>query len=411
MTPAETTRLANGLTIATVAMPGVRTAAVGLCAGAGARHEAEPENGLAHLFEHMLFKGTELRDARGLAEAIEDVGGALNAWTSRDLTLFHARVMAADMPLAVELLAEMVMQPRFAEADLALEKQVVDAEIREALDAAEDRVFDLLQEAAFPGQPLGRPILGTPATLAALGTEALRHWRDRSFRGPGLALVAAGAVTHADVVAAAAPLFAALPAEPPPACAPARFEGEVRGERRRADVTQVALGFRGPGVHAPDHYAAELFATALGGGASSRLFQELREARGLAYSVSASHAPFADLGLMTIHLATRPEDAERAAALAREVAEATAATLSEAELARARTQLKAGLLMGLEGCAGQASWVGQTLLAHGRAVPPEEVEAAIDGVTVEAARAAGAAMLQGPVALASVGPKPLKRLP
>ncbi len=411
MTEVATSRLANGLTVATVVMPGLRTAAVGLCARVGARHEQAAENGLAHLFEHMLFKGTDVRDARALAEAIEDVGGALNAWTSRDMTLFHARVMAGDMPLAVSLLAEMVTKPRFAEADLALEKQVVDAEIREAADAAEDRVFDLLQEAAFPDQPLGRPILGTPATLARIDTSALRAWRDRSYRGPGLALVAAGAVSHAELVAAAAALLDDLPSAPPADFERAAFAGRTLAERRRADVTQIAIGLPGPGVHAPDHYAAELFATALGGGASSRLFQELREARGLAYSVSASHAPYADLGMTTLHLATRPEDAERAAALALEVARATAATLAPAELARARTQVKAGLLMGLEGCAGQVGWVGQTLLTHGRAVPPEEVEAAIDSVSLEEARAAGAAMLAGPVALASVGPRPLKRLP
>ncbi|WP_448583036.1 M16 family metallopeptidase [Thermaurantiacus sp.] len=411
MSQVETSRLANGLTVATIAMAGLRTAAVGLCASVGARHEEAAENGIAHLFEHMLFKGTEVRDARGLAEAIEDVGGALNAWTSRDMTLFHARVMGADLPLAVSLLAEMVTRPRFAEADLALEKQVVDAEIREALDAAEDRVFDLLQEAAFPDQPLGRPILGTPATLATLSTTDLQWWRDRTYRGPGLALVAAGAVTHADVKAAAEALLCGLPADPPAPFASGAFAGGVRSERRRADVTQIAIGLPGVSVHAANHYAAELFTTALGGGASSRLFQELREARGLAYSVSASHTPFADVGLATLHLATRPEDAERAAALALEVAWKAARDLTPAELARARTQLKAGLLMGLEGCTGQASWIGQTLLTHGRPIAPEEVEAVIDSVSLEDARAAGAAMLAGPVAMASIGPRPLKRLP
>jgi predicted Zn-dependent peptidase len=319
--------------------------------------------------------------------------------------------MVADMPLAVSLLAEMVTRPRFDAGDLALEKQVVDAEIREALDTAEDRVFDLLQEVAFPGQPLGRPILGTADTLAGLDTAALRNWRDRSYRGPGLALVAAGAVTHAEVMSAAETLFHLLDTDPPADFAKGQFAGGARSERRRADVTQVAIGLPGPGVHAPDHYAAELFATALGGGASSRLFQELREARGLAYSVSASHAPYADLGMTTLHVATRPEDAERAAALALDVARGAAAGLTPAELARARTQVKAGLLMGLEGCAGQVGWVGQTLLNHGRPIPPEEVEAAIDAVTLDDARAAGAAMLAGPVALASVGPRPLKRLP
>ncbi len=411
MNPVETTRLANGLTVATIAMPGVRTAAVALCAAAGARHESAAENGLAHLFEHMVFKGTERRDARGLAEAIEDVGGTLNAWTSRDQTVFHARVLGPDLPVAVDLLAEMLMAPRFADADLALEKQVVESEIGEAADVPEDLVFDLVQEAAFPGQPLGRPILGTVETLATFSPSDLRAWRDRHYRGGALALVAAGAVDHGAVLAQAERLLDALPGDRPEPCPPARFGGEVRPERRRSDQTHIAVGLPGPGMHAPSHHAAELFATVLGGGASSRLFQELREARGLAYSVSASHAAFAEQGLMTIHVAAKPADAERVAALALEIARETAASLSESELARAKAQLRAGLLMGLEGCAGQANWVGHGILVHGRPVPLAEIEAAIDRVGVEEARAAGEAMLKGPVALASVGPRPLKRLP
>jgi predicted Zn-dependent peptidase len=411
MSAVELSVLANGLRVASLSMPVARSVAVALVADVGSRHETAQENGLAHLFEHMLFKGTAGRSARAIAEAIEDVGGQLNAWTSRDGTMFHARVLAADLPLAVELVADLVMAPRFDPADLALERQVVLSEIGEAADSPEDRVFDLAQALAFPDQPMGRPILGTAETLAGLDVPALSGWRDRHYAAPGLVLVAAGAVSHAQLLALAETHLAGLPGHAPPVALPACFAGGVAGEKRRTEQSHMVLAFAGPGLHAPDHHAAQLFATALGGGMSSRLFQELREDRGLAYSVSAHHQPHADTGMATIYLATAPADAPRAAALALEVARDLATTLSPAELDRARAQLKAGLLMGLESCVGQVDWLGRTLLAFGRAIPVSEVESMIDAVTVEAARAAGAAMLAGAPVLASIGPRPLGRLP
>ncbi|MFQ3666809.1 MAG: pitrilysin family protein, partial [Sphingomonadaceae bacterium] len=231
----EVATLANGLRVASLAMPGLRTAAVSLAAGCGARHEGEAENGLAHLFEHMLFKGTRVRSARAIAEAIEDVGGSLNAWTSRDGTVFHGRVLARDIPLAVDLLADLVLNPRFAEADLALEKEVIRSEIGEAADVPEDLVFDLLQEAAFPDQPLGRPILGTEESLACLDCDSLSRWRTTHYRAPGLALVAAGAVDHAELVALAESALGGLDTTPPPGHRPARWGGGTRAEKRRSE--------------------------------------------------------------------------------------------------------------------------------------------------------------------------------
>ena len=344
--------LSNGLRVASLAMPSLRTVAVALVADVGARHEAAHENGLAHLFEHMLFKGTATRSARGIAEAIEDVGGQLNAWTSRDGTMFHARVLARDLPLAVELIADLVLHPRFDADDLALERQVVLSEIGEAADTPEDRVFDLAQALAFPDQPMGRPILGTAETLAGLGVEALADWRGRHYAAPGLVLVAAGAVDHAALLALAQAHLSALPLHRPPAAEAARFGGGVAGERRASEQTHMVIALPGPGLHASDHYAAQLFMAALGGGMSSRLFQDLREERGLAYSVSAHHQPHADTGLASIYLATRPGDAATAAALALETAQALATTLSDAELERVKRELprlrELGLARGLD---------------------------------------------------------------
>lgn len=405
------TTLSNGLRVASLAMPALRTAAIGLVADVGARHEGAQENGLAHLFEHMLFKGTARRSARQIAEAIEDVGGALNAWTSRDGTMFHGRVLERHIPLAVDLLSDLVRHPRFDPADLALEKQVVLSEIGEAADAPEDLVFDLVQAAAFPEQPMGRPILGTAESLDGLTADALSGWRERHYAGERLILAAAGAVDHAALVALAQTHLDDLPTAPAADPEPCRWVGGHVAERRRSEQTHIVIAFPGPGLHAPDHYAGQLWATALGGGMSSRLFQLLREERGLAYSVGAFHSPHAELGMTSISLSTNPRDASTAAGLALDIAHALAADLQPAELERARAQLKAGLLMGLESCAGQADWIGRTLHAFGRPVPVAEVEDAIDAITLEEVRAAGSAILDATPAVASVGPKPLSRLP
>lgn len=397
-------RLDNGFTIVSRFLPEVETAAVGLNADVGARHESAVENGLAHLFEHMVFKGTATRSARAIAEAIEDVGGSLNAWTSRDATVFHARVLAADMPLAVTLITDLVRDARFDAEDLEREREVVLSEIGEARDTPDDLVFDHVQMTAFPGQALGRPILGTGESLGGLDAVALRGWRDRQYRGEGLVLSAAGRVDHDALAAQAESLFGDLPAGRPDVPEAARWSGGWLGDDNRTEQVHIALAHEAPCTLAPDYFAAQVFATALGGGMSSRLFQEVREERGLAYSVSASHGSWADSGMLSLYLATQPRDAGAALELTREVAAATAAGLERLEVERARAQLKAGLLMGLEGCAGQAEWLGRVWLTYGRILPVAEVVAALDAVTVDAARAAGAAMLASPAALAAVGP-------
>lgn len=399
------TRLPNGVTVATIAMPGLETAAVALNVDVGARHESESENGLAHLFEHMVFKGTRKRTARQIAEEIEDVGGALNAWTSRDHTVFHARVLAGDLGLATDLITDLLLNPCFDRQDLEKEREVVLSEIGEALDTPDDLVFDLLQAIAYPGQALGRSILGTPESLEGLDATSLARWRDTHYRGPGLVVTAAGKVDHDALVAQADSLLGNLPATRDTAHQPARWQGGTLADGRRGEQTHFVLGFEGLPPGDQRYHAAQIFAFALGGGMSSRLFQELREERGLAYSVSASHSAHCDTGLFSLYCAARPGDVSAALDLARTVARQTAETLNAAEFARARAQLKAGLLMGLESCTGQAEWLGRALLVRGRIISPAEAIATLEAVSLEEARAAGAAMLATPPALAAVGPK------
>jgi predicted Zn-dependent peptidase len=402
------TRLSSGLELVSWAMPGLETAAVALAAPVGARHEAEDEHGLAHLYEHMLFKGTAARTARAIAETIEDVGGDLNAWTSREATMLCARVLGEHLPLALELLADLALAARFDEADLALERGVVLAEIGDARDNPEDAAFELAQALAFPGQALGRPILGTPDSVAALDRNRLLGWRTRYWSLEGAVLAVAGALDHAALVAECERLFGGPAACPPRApLAPARFAGAHAHDRRRTEQQVSVLAFPAPGLSAPERRAASLFAAALGGGMSSRLFQEIREARGLAYAIDASHTLHADLGLLQLHAATRPADAADVVGRMRAIAEAAARDLAPGELARARAQARAGLLMGLEGCPGAADWAARSYLGFGRVIPPSEALAELEAVTLDEVRAAGAAMLSGPAVLATVGPRAL----
>ncbi|MDO9490031.1 MAG: pitrilysin family protein, partial [Sphingomonadaceae bacterium] len=402
MTPAVTT-LANGLRVVSYATPGAETAALGLYADTGSRFESANVNGIAHLFEHMVFKGTTTRSARAIAEQIEDVGGQLNAYTARDMTAFHARVLGDDVPLAFELIADLVRAPRFDDDDLAREKEVVLSELGEARDTPDDIVFDHLQEAAYPDQPLGRSILGSEETLAPIEAADLRGWLDAQFRGPSCVLAAAGKVDHETLVHMAEALLGDLPDGAQPGGERASYAGGIRHDRRKFEQTHLTFGYEAAAHRGADYYPLTLFATAAGGGMSSRLFQELREERGLAYSVYSTMTSYADTGLFSVYVAAANANAARAGALGIQVLGECAAGLDEAELARAKAQLKAGLLMSLEGCAGQAEYIARQMMIYGAPVPPSDVVARVDACTVDEVRAAAQRMLAGPVARAHVG--------
>jgi predicted Zn-dependent peptidase len=399
----QITTLSNGLRVATREMPGLETAAVGLYADSGSRHEPARLNGIAHLFEHMVFKGAGGRSAREIGEAIEDVGGDLNAATDRDGTSFTASVMAEHVPLGIELIADLVLRPHFDPADLEREKDVVLQELGEARDTPSDIIFDELWSAAFADQPLGRSVLGDEASLAAIDVGDLHAWREGQYRGASLALVAAGRVDHAALVALAERHFAGLPSGVATAPEPGRFTGGTRVPRLAAEQAHLALAFPAPAHRDPDYFAARLFADSVGGGMSSRLFQRVREDRGLAYSVYASLQPYSDAGIFYVYAATARRESAAAARLIDEVLAEAAETVTERELARVRTQARAALLMSLESPWGQAHYLARQLAVYGRLVEPSEVVAQLDSVTLEAMREAGARMLAGPRARATIG--------
>ena len=402
---AELTRLANGLTVAIDPMPGAQSAAIGLHAFVGSRSEADGKGGLAHLVEHMVFKGTQKRDARAIAEAIEDVGGSLNAWTSRDQTVFHARTLAPDVGLALELIADLVRAPKLDEAELEREKLVILSELGECLDAPDDLIHDHLFEAAFGEQPLARPVLGNEATINGLVRRDCLQWLEQQYRPERLVVSAAGNVDPGHVLLLAEALFGDLEPQSPPAIEPARFAGGIRSDRRQAEQTHLALAWQGVPAPGPSAPALSLFAQAVGGGMSSRLFQELREERGLAYSIYAWTQGFAETGLFAVNLSADKARATEALNLTLDTVQRSAEDLSDAELNRARAQIEAGILMAMETPQGRADAMARSIEIFGRIMSIEEMLAELRAVDVDAARAAGGAMLDGPRAIASIGGK------
>jgi predicted Zn-dependent peptidase len=397
------TILDNGLKVASRTMPGVETVAVGLYAEAGSRHEPARVNGLAHLYEHMVFKGAGGRSARELNETIEDVGGDLNACTERDQTSFTASLIAEHLPLGIELISDMILRPHFAPDDLAREKEVVLQELGEARDTPGDIIFDDLWTAAWPDQPLGRSILGDEDSIGGIAPEDLHGWRTDLYRAGGLTLVAAGKVEHDELVRLAEARFGARPEGTVAAPDPARVGGATRATRTKSDTAHLAGAWAGPGIHESDFYPARMFSDIVGSGASSRLFQAVREDRGLAYSIWSSLQPYDDTGLFYFYAATARREAAAASALIAEAIAETAATATQRELERARAQAKAGLLMSLESSWGQAGYVARQLAIKGRLVEPAEVVAELEAVTLDQVRAAGAKLLAGPQARATIG--------
>jgi predicted Zn-dependent peptidase len=395
--------LSNGLTVAVDPLAGAESVSLGLYASVGSRSEPARLGGLAHLVEHMVFKGAGGRDTRALAEVIEDVGGSLNAWTARDQTVFHGRALARDLPLVAELIADLVRHPHFDEAHLEREKQVILSELGESVDSPDDLVHDHLFEAAFDRQPIGRPVLGTEASVRAVTRTDCCDWLEQQFAPVRLVLAASGKVDPEQVTKLAERLFGDLATREVPAVEPAHFTGGVRNDRRSFEQAHWCLAFEGSAAADPRNPALALFVQALGGGTSSRLFQELREERGLAYSIYAWGQAFADTGIVGIGCAAERRQAAESVQLARDVLGATAEGLTQPELDRARAQIEAGLLMSFETAQGRADHMARSIEVFGRIVPLDEMLAQIREVTAESARGAGAALLDGPVAVASVG--------
>jgi predicted Zn-dependent peptidase len=395
--------LSNGLTVAVDPLPSAESVALGVYAMVGSRSEPEQLNGLAHVVEHMVFKGAGSRDTRQIAEAIEDVGGMINAWTARDQTVFYGRTLAKDAPLLAELIADFLRAPHLNDDHLEREKTVILSELGEATDSPDDLVHDHLFEAAFEDQPLGRSVLGREETLAAITSADCRAWLRDELVPTRLILSASGKVDPDAVLKLAERLFGDMENWPGRPIRSAEFTGGVRNDRREFEQAHWCLALPGFTASDPRLPALSIFVQAIGGGMSSRLFQELREDRGLAYSVSAWQQPYADTGIVTMSCAADRNRALESMHLARAVLADAMETLTATEVQRAKAQLEAGLLMSLEGAQGRADHMARSIEVFGRILSLEELLGHIREVDVQAARAAGAALLDGRAAIASVG--------
>jgi predicted Zn-dependent peptidase len=361
--------------------------------------------GVSHMLEHMAFKGTERRNARQIAEEMETVGGFLNAYTSREQTAFHARLLKADVPLGIDILADILTHPTFDQTELERERQVVLQELGQARDTPDDIVFDHLQTVAYPDQPIGWPILGEEKTVSNFSREELSTYMGANYRTGGMMFIASGAVDHASIVKLVQEKFADLKSGNGPSAQAARYGGgELRADD---DLEQVHVTYAFPGIASsdPDIFTAQVYATALGGGMSSRLFQEAREKRGLCYTIYAFANSFSDSGIIGIYTGTgEKEAAEVSAVVAGEMA-GLAATANEAEIARAKAQLKSGLLMGLEKPSARSEQIASQLLTYGRVMPVAEIIAKLDVVDASAVRRFGdRVMATSRPSLAAVGP-------
>ena len=398
-------QLTNGFRIVSEQMPGLQSAAIGIWVTAGGRHERIEQNGIAHFLEHMAFKGTERRSALQIAEAIEDVGGYINAYTSREVTAYYARVLKDDVALAMDVVGDIVLNPVFDPREIEVERGVILQEIGQAHDTPDDVIFDWLQEQSYRDQPLGRTILGPTERVSAFSRDDLSVFVAEHYAPDQMILSAAGAVDHDQLMKLAEEMFGHLQPRKGLLPEPARFTGGEARRDKALEQAHFALALESPGYRNDEIYTAQIYSTALGGGMSSRLFQEVRETRGLCYTIFAQTGAYADTGTTTIYAGTSADQVGELATITIDEMKRAAEDMSAEEVARARAQMKAGMLMGLESPSNRAERLARLVQIWGRVPPLEETVAKIDAVSTADVRAFAEKMaVQAPAALALYGP-------
>ncbi len=380
----RTTTLENGLRVVTDPMDTVESVSLGVWVGVGTRYENPEVNGVSHLLEHMAFKGTHRRSALAIAEEIEAVGGHINAYTTRESTAYYVRVLKEDVSLGVDLIADILQNSVMEPEELERERGVILQEIHQANDTPDDVVFDNFQAAAFPGQPLGRQVLGDAGIIAAMQRQTVIDYMKEHYSAGTMVLAAAGNIDHDRFVALARDAFGELPEGREAARDAARYTGGASVEEKDLEQAHLLLGFEGVGYRDPDFYAAAVLSTLFGGGMSSRLFQEIREKRGLVYSIYSFVPSYSDCGLFGIYAGTGGEEtAELVPLVCDEIKKMTDA-VGEAELTRARAQIKASILMALESSSSRCEQAARQMMVFGRPLPTDEIVAHIEAVDADA---------------------------
>jgi predicted Zn-dependent peptidase len=396
--------LSNGLRIVTDRIDTVATVSLGLWVDVGTRHEPAEINGVAHFLEHMAFKGTTRRSALAIAEEIEAVGGHLNAYTSRESTAYYAKVLKEDVALALDILADILQHSTFEKSELERERTVILQEIGQANDTPDDIIFDYFQERAFPDQAMGRPVLGSPEIIRKLTRKSVVAYLKDHYGAARMVLSASGNLDHDTFVALADKLLSKMPAERTAETEPARYVGGDHREGRDLEQLHLVLGFPGLPLGDPDYYAASVLSTAFGGGMSSRLFQEVREKRGLVYAIYSFAHSYRDGGLFGIYAGTGEAEAAELLPVLCDEARKLDAGFAPAELARAKAQMKAGLLMSLESTSARCEQMAQHMLIHGTPFDPDEIVRRVDAVDDAAIGRIVARWRSAPPTLVALGP-------
>jgi predicted Zn-dependent peptidase len=405
--PCRVTRLPNGVRVVTESMPQVKTASLGVWIEAGSRHEAKGQEGLAHLWEHMAFKGTASRDALAIAKELDILGGLANAFTSREATCFHIRVMDAHFRRAFDVLADIALNPRLDPEELAREQAVILQEISMVEETPEEKVHEDFWGAAWAEPAIAHAITGTPGSVNAATPKTMQAWRRAHYRPDAIAVVATGAVSHEVVVDMAAATFGSLPVAQGPDVRPAgAFTPPRLAVRRESEQNHVILAYPSVGNKSPERFAHTLLATLLGGNMSSRLFQEVREKRGLAYSIYASVSGLADAGIFEIQAAVEPERTRELLSVVRaELAAVAGGAVTAEELDHTREHLKGLLYLGAESTENRMMRLARNILLFGREIPLEETAAALDNVSLgDLAAIAGQAFTEANTGLCILGP-------
>lgn len=401
----KTTKLDNGMTVISDNMSHLESASLGVWAKSGSRSEKENEHGISHLLEHMAFKGTKTRSSREIAESIENVGGDLNAATSIEHTGYFARVLKDDAGLATDILSDILQNSVFDATELEREQHVIVQEIGASHDDPDDQVFDLFQSAAFPDQAIGRTILGSPESVCSFDTDAIRAYLERNYVGDHMILAAAGNVDHDQLVDVAANNFKDLKPSGAPDPVPARYVGGDQRHSSDHEQAHIVLGLEGRAYNSDGFYAAQILSRILGGGMSSRLFQEVREKRGLCYSVYSFHWAFADSGIFGVAAATGPEDLKELVPVILDELHHATETITEEEVVRVRNQIRAGLLMSLESPSARAGQLARQTVLWGRHIPLQETVERINRITADRVKQiAGEILDSAHPSISAVGP-------
>ena len=401
---AQFTTLPNGLRVVTDRIDSVESAALGCWIGVGTRYESADVNGVSHLLEHMAFKGTGRRGPVDIASEIEAVGGHLNAYTSYETTAYFARVLAEDLGLGLDIVADILQHSTFPADELDRERGVILQEIGQARDMPEDVVFDVFQATTYPDQAVGRTVLGDPEVIRSIQREAVAGYMVDRYRPGRMVVSAAGRVDHDEVVRFVEHLFDALPDGDAVETDPSRYVGGDTRVERAAEQLHLVFGFEGVGANDPSFFTLHVLSRIYGGGMSSRLFQEVRERRGLVYSIHSFVSPLSDGGQFGVYAGTGEAEGDEVLRVAATELRAIADSAGEDEVARARAQLKASVLMARESTSARAEHAAQHLLVHGRLIPASEIVERIDAVDVAAVREMAARLLGSPLTLAAVGP-------